>query len=386
MQTKINYGGYAKKLRRFLLTDVKIINKYLLITIILVILSFVGLTSYALFSYEVEQENSIKIVYSDLKGPVCVIDGPDVSEIGINSNANYTMNCTDNFGVIDTTLTSDNFTVTGDITISNIEKEQIDNGYKYIITITSSETSTTGNIKLKANTIQDKSGNYNKESNVSSDINVVTFPPEPTEYVFMDTYTSSGTFIAPENGYFQIELFGSSGNGGKGHTYTSSSPFHYYFNGGNGGGGGAYANSRVKLNKGDKITFTIGGVGATSSVVIKSSKETYANMQTTSGTDAGDITSTAHMDTCGEGGVASGGNYQNINGEKGLIGQRNIVWSGTTRAVGGSGGSPGYTGGNVGGKGGDVYNKDGTSSANIEKYAGDSGKSGFIKIYRGNTN
>ncbi|MDD5979748.1 MAG: hypothetical protein PUC23_01385, partial [bacterium] len=116
MQTKINYGGYAKKLRRFLLTDVKIINKYLLITIILVILSFVGLTSYALFSYEVESSSSIKIVYSDLKGPVCVIDGPDTSEIGANSNVNYTMNCIDNFGVVDTTLTSDNFIVTGDIT------------------------------------------------------------------------------------------------------------------------------------------------------------------------------------------------------------------------------------------------------------------------------
>ncbi|MDD5979706.1 MAG: hypothetical protein PUC23_01155, partial [bacterium] len=94
----------------------KIINKYLLITIILVILSCVGLTSYALFSYEVEQEGNIKIVYSDLKGPICVIDGPDTSEIGANSNVNYTMNCIDNFGVVDTTLTSDNFIVTGDIT------------------------------------------------------------------------------------------------------------------------------------------------------------------------------------------------------------------------------------------------------------------------------
>ena len=53
MKTKIHMGEQVKKIRNFLLTDVKIINKYLLITIILVILSCVGLTSYALFSYEV---------------------------------------------------------------------------------------------------------------------------------------------------------------------------------------------------------------------------------------------------------------------------------------------------------------------------------------------
>ncbi len=164
-----------KKLKNFFLTDVKIINKYLLIAIILVILSCVGLTSYALFSYEIEQESNIKIVYSDLIGPTCVIEGPDASEIGINSNANYIMNCTDKFGVVSSTLTSDNFTITGDITISNIEKEQITNGYKYIIEITSGDIDTIGNIKLKENVIQDINGNYNKESNVSDNVIVTSY-------------------------------------------------------------------------------------------------------------------------------------------------------------------------------------------------------------------
>ncbi len=164
----------TNKIKNLLLSDIKIINKYLLTMIVFVILMVAGSISYALFVFEFESD-SIMLLYDDIKGPICVINGPDVSEIGVNSNTTYIMNCTDNFGVVDTILTSDNFTITGDITISNITKEQIDNGYKYNITILSGTTNTTGNIKLNSNVIQDINGNYNKESNVSNNVVVTSY-------------------------------------------------------------------------------------------------------------------------------------------------------------------------------------------------------------------
>ncbi len=175
----------GSKIYNFFIQDIDLWHNYYLFGLIFLILFVIGYTSYSLFSFEVESTNNLKVVFNDIKGPTCVINGPDVSEMGVNSNAVYTMNCTDNFGVASSTLTSDNFIVTGDITISNISKEQIDNGYKYTITITSGETSTTGNIKLKENVISDVNGNYNKESNVSNNIEVISYK------TFYITYNST---------------------------------------------------------------------------------------------------------------------------------------------------------------------------------------------------
>ncbi len=309
------------------------------------------------------------------------------------------MNCTDNFGVVDTILTSDNFTVTGNITISNITKEQIDNGYKYIITITSSETSTTGNIKLNSNVIQDINGNYNKESNVSSDINVVTFPSEPTEYILINTYTTSQTWTAPEDGYFQIELFGASGNGGYGDYQDLDTKLYAY--GGGGGGGGGCACSRVMLNKGDTIVFSLGSIGVTSTANINSSVESYSSMLVTSantGSDASHYASSSGSG--GTGGIDSGGNYINANGKSGSAGVDRITYMNDTTGTrwsasgtGGAGGTTDYSGGsNTGGAGATGYiwvgHKNGklTGEGDQGKGTPGSGSAGFIKIYRGNTN
>lgn len=186
------------------------------------------------------------------------------------------------------------------------------------------------------------------------------FPSEePTAYTLIKKYTASGTFTAPESGYFQIEVFGASGSGGA--VYRGK----YYIPGG-GGGGGGYACSRIKLKKGDKVIYTIGRVGATSSANIGSSVEAYNNLQVTSGNNGGNG-SESQGGYGRSGGYASGGNYANLHGGSGSNAGKNTSQYG-------KGGSPGYSGGNYGGDG---YNGVGSGGA---------GKAGFIKIYRGNTN
>lgn len=213
-----------------------------------------------------------------------------------------------------------------------------------------------------------------------------SFPAQPTSYTLISQYTSSTTFTAPEDGYFQIEVFGASHGGGM-YAYAQAdvNPEYYCFGGGGGGGGGGAAISRVKLKKGDKIAIVCGAVGSTSSATINSSLESYTKLQVTSatgGTDASadgkKLTSTAGVG--GNGGTASGGNYVNANGGKGKNGTTAKGAEQSTGAVGGAGGTAGYTGGNVGGTGGSVR-----TWANF-KTPPTSGSAGFIKVYRGNTN
>ncbi|MBO5715095.1 MAG: hypothetical protein J6S23_01725 [Clostridia bacterium] len=185
------------------------------------------------------------------------------------------------------------------------------------------------------------------------------FPQEPSGYEELAIITASQTWTAPENGYFQIEVFGASGNGANGHSVYVA---------GGGGGGGGYSCSRIKMNKDDTIVLTVGGVGAVSSASINSSLETYDTLSVTSGANGsqGPLNSGG---AGGAGGVASGGNYANLNGGKGGTG------SYAQAGAGGYGGAAGYTGGNVGGAGG-----------NGNSGVGGAGKAGFFKIYRGNTN
>lgn len=184
------------------------------------------------------------------------------------------------------------------------------------------------------------------------------FPEEPSAYNQLALITSSQTWTAPENGWFQIEVFGASGNGGNG----KSSTFKTY--GGGGGGGGGYSCSRIKMNKGDTISLTVGAIGSTSSASINSSLESYSKLSVTYGRNGTDGRVGTTEVSGGAGGIASGGNYANKSGGQGGTG---------TLSSGGAGGTAGYTGGNIGGSGG--YESDGAK-----------GSAGFVKIYRGNTN
>lgn len=197
------------------------------------------------------------------------------------------------------------------------------------------------------------------------------FPSAPSAYNLIASYTSSQTWTAPETGYFQIEVFGASGNGGDSKTASDMGK-----RGGGGGGGGGYSCSRIKMNKGDTIVLTVGGVGATTSAKINSGVENYSSPQVTSGANGGAGTD-GGGGTGGAGGVASNGNYANTNGGAGSTGVNGSALNG---AAGGAGGT-GANGAPNGGAGASM--KGWTDGSNTS--AG-SGSAGFFKIYRGNTN
>ena len=222
------------------------------------------------------------------------------------------------------------------------------------------------------------------------------FPAEPSSYNLIGTYSSSQTFTAPEDGWYQIELFGRSGAGGKGAYYVGSDIQDNSVAGGGGGGGGAYCcSNKIKLNKGDTITIVI---GTTCTVTITATTgETYSVMKCTTGANGGAGTaasSSATGGSGGNGGTASGGNVSNISGGKGGSGKYTteydyrygyITWS----ANGGSGGSAAKSGGCSGGNGGRgylKYNNDNDAWETKTRGSGGAAQAGFCKIYRGDTN
>lgn len=226
------------------------------------------------------------------------------------------------------------------------------------------------------------------------------FPSEPSEYILIGTYTDGQTWTAPEDGYYEIELQGASGSGGKGATNqdrdTANDIVTFYANSGGSGGGGGCAISRVKMNKGDTIVLAPGAVGSTSSATINSSVETYGTMQVTSATNGGNAT-TSSAGSAGSGGTASGGNHANYAGGAGKKGSakedsryisvlQNNMMSLTVSASSPAGGTAGYGSGNVGGKGASA--KVASTSASYSPTLGTpgAGSAGFVKIYRGNTN
>lgn len=207
---------------------------------------------------------------------------------------------------------------------------------------------------------------------------ITFFPADPTEYSLIKTYTASNTWTAPEDGHFQVEVYGASGKGGG--TYVKSVTCC----GGGGGGGGGYSCSRVKMKAGDTVTFITGAVGAVSSATINSSLESYSVLTVTSGATGGTPTSNTAGGAGGSGGIASGGNYSNINGGTGGTGENDYILGTGQTVAGGAGGSAGYTGGNAGGKGESLMgNYDAVPTPQGDAGAG---KVGFVKIYRGNTN
>ncbi len=217
------------------------------------------------------------------------------------------------------------------------------------------------------------------------------FPREPSEYELISTYTSPATFVAPETGWFQIEVHGASGNGGAPYKLNySARPELYIFwlTSGGGGGGGGYACSRVKLKKDDIITFSPGAVGAVSSASVYSTIEEYEKLTVTSGGNGG--AASTETAVVGTGGIASGGNYKNANGSNGNYQHVSKGIDPEYDAYGvvhGYGGVPGCEGGNTGGNGeGCVYDTSKSEDDYLAVIPATRGSAGFIKIYRGDTN
>lgn len=211
-----------------------------------------------------------------------------------------------------------------------------------------------------------------------------SFVAEPSAYTLIGKYTSSQTWTAPEDGWFQIEVFGASGNSGTSWAWYSYSDYGELVRAstGGGGGGGGYACSRIKMNKGDSIEIVCGAVGSSSSAEFQSSLETYNSIIVTSGkngANSGTDVNNPTGGTGGAGGVASGGNYLNYDGGKGSNG------TGSTSGFpnGASGGKAGYTGGNAGASSPNTKRPYDTAN---KTYSANKGFAGFINIYRGDTN
>ncbi len=181
-------GGQVKKIRNFLLTDVKIINKYLLVTIILVILSCVGLTSYALFSYEVESSSSIRIVYNPPVRYYCDTISQDTS------NANNPKN----------SLPTNMIPVCYDSEREVWRKADVNNtkkGYKWYSysdkvwanAVTVSDSNTTTEITLNDGTIKSCDGTCTREDYVNSEVGTI-IPMEVinTMWVWIPRFSATG--------------------------------------------------------------------------------------------------------------------------------------------------------------------------------------------------
>lgn len=205
------------------------------------------------------------------------------------------------------------------------------------------------------------------------------FPAEPSDFALIGTYTSAQTWIAPEDGWYKVEVFGASGNGGSGvyeeREYIGDTAESFS---GGGGGSGGYASSVVKLNAGDVLSVSPGAQRATTTVTVDSAFDEYDHTITVTAAAYGGNGQSANYGTPklqgGAGGVASGGLTENINGNRGGNGTNPDGMN----AAGGYGGAAVVPGGNAGGSGA-------TISGGVVSAFG-KGAAGFVKISRGNTN
>lgn len=215
---------------------------------------------------------------------------------------------------------------------------------------------------------------------------LVLFPAEPESYLEIVRYTSSGSFFAPEDGFFEIELHGASGCGGEAKT---SGEEGIPGGGGGGGGGGGFSASRVKMRKGDKIFCDSGAVGNSSTAKIESSIDRSHNITVYPAEngkepphiwdDPKDIE--LEGGNGGAGGKAEGGNFRNLEGLSGGKGSSDPKAKEAPAA--GTKGISQAIGGRNGGLGGTIFD---SGSWGLHSRDGEKGENGFIKIYAGNKN
>lgn len=237
--------------------------------------------------------------------------------------------------------------------------------------------------------------NPKKRANGRADLTVFAaipsaFPAEPTDYTLIAKYTTSQTWVAPEDGWFKIEVHGASGSGAIAKTggfivydsdYGDDVEVEGVITGGSGGGGG-YSCSIIKMNKGDTVVIESLAIGSVATVYINSSHDVYPNILVSSG-GSGTMQVGSNDGNAGYGGSASGGNYANYNGSAGLKGVRVYSVGVSLRNLTASprpGGAPGHTDGNAGGQSGSKNS--GTTALTSPGY----GKAAFVNISRGNTN
>lgn len=197
------------------------------------------------------------------------------------------------------------------------------------------------------------------------------FPAEPESYSMIEDRNTSGEFIAPEDGWYQLDACGQSGDGGNAYFVRQGGTKPDLQYSGHGGNSGSIARkSKIKLNKGERLLFTIDDTGGEwfnkGNVRIPSLGIVALGMDK-------QPSSQSYIDKKA---TASGGDV-NIDGELG------------NRGTGGetSGFMPGGSGAKTkndfgltltAGNGGD--------NRNGNKDNGTPGTKAFIRFYRGNTN
>ena len=152
--------------------------------------------------------------------------------------------------------------------------------------------------------VKDKAGNIG-----TGEVETASKVSAPTSWTLIGTYSSSGSFTIPEDGYFKIACGAASGRGGTAKTaYARPGADGQYdgYNdgyGGGGGGSGGYAESSFYKNKGDVITFSVGGNVSCEGITV------------TSG-GAGGNASSSSSGGGGSAGSAAGGNLLNVQGQR----------------------------------------------------------------------
>ena len=115
-----------------------------------------------------------KSINLDLVCPVCTFGSFDKETLSVGETANIKLTCTDNVGVITTSLTSNSFTISNSnaISISNITSASITNGVEYTIMVTGGSVTGDSTISLNAGSVKDAAGNENAAITSASITNI----------------------------------------------------------------------------------------------------------------------------------------------------------------------------------------------------------------------
>ena len=229
-------------------------------------------------------------------------------------------------------------------------------------------------------------------------------PSSIDDYTWIETYLTDGDFTALQTGWYKIEVFGASGNGGSPTLFSISNNddetvgVTYYRAAG--GGGGAYACDQVMLNAGDKLTITTGTPGNNTSVVFNATVEgqeckdivAISGGNGTGGINDNNIKSNG---VGGAGGTVNGGTINAIlkSGNAGetaggytgsLTTHPNVDSSDRLAMDACKGGASGIESGNKGGNGAGIKLLIPDEADAYTEIPYQNGKNGYVKIYLGN--
>lgn len=200
------------------------------------------------------------------------------------------------------------------------------------------------------------------------------FPAEPTSWIEIETLSDNESWVVPENGWFKFVCAAKCGNGGEsmvawdGGDPGATPPHEYWGYSGDAGGGGGYSETKVSKFKDEiiEVTFSDGSISCLGISVTAGGNGTDSHLSIRPG---------------GAGGMATGGNITNINGETGAPGVNGNHHTGSSSGI-----SMAATQGGLRGDGQRGGNGAGITNGNHNSPAAGVGAAAYVKIYRGNTN